>query len=227
MVDGHPFLVLELVEGETLQERLKRGPIEPHAACEVSLQVTEALEEAHSKGIVHRDLKPANIKLTPQGRVKVLDFGLGKLEAPEARPPRGEAAVISDATRTWELGATTQEGAILGTASYMSPEQARGQSVDKRTDVWAFGCLLYEMLAGRRAFAGQSTSDILAAVLREPVDFGLLPERTPAPVRRLLKRCLQKDCTCVCRTWATPGSSSRNCCKATGTPASWSDRSRS
>ena len=192
VVDGRPFLVLELVEGETLQERLKRGPLEPRSACEVSLQIAQALEEAHSKGIVHRDLKPANIELTPNGRVKVIDFGLGKIEDSASPQAAGDVG-LADATRTPQLGATTQEGAIMGTASYMSPEQARGQPVDKRSDIWAFGCLLYEMLTGRRAFSGQSTSDILAAVLREPVDLGLLPERTPAPIKRLLKRCLQRD----------------------------------
>ncbi len=179
-VDEEPYLVLELVEGPTLADRLERGPIPPAEAIGLAVQVAEALEDAHRRGVVHRDLKPSNVKLDPSGRVKVLDFGLAKTDA-----GAGEAG---SSARTM-----TVQGAILGTAPYMSPEQAQGREVDRRTDVWSFGCVLYEMLTGVRAFAGDNTFDILAAVLRDDVALGLLPPTTPDSVRRLLERCLRKD----------------------------------
>jgi Tol biopolymer transport system component len=178
--DGKPYLVLELVEGADLDERLTHGPLPVDEAVRIARQVAEALEEAHAKGIVHRDLKPANVKVGRSGRVKVLDFGLAR------RVPRREA----DAAATDSL---TREGTILGTVPYMSPEQARGEEVDGRTDVWALGCLLYEMLAGRRAFGGRTVSDLLASVLRDEADFTALPPETPPALRHLLRRCLRKD----------------------------------
>ena len=184
--DSHRFLVLELVPGETLADRLGRGPIDVRQALALCRQVAEALEEAHAKGVVHRDLKPANIKITPEGRVKVLDFGLAKaLESEPSPPPLDESP-----TRTRH---TLSDGLIIGTAGYMSPEQARGQAVDKRADIWAFGCVLYESLTGRKLFSGPSPSDSLAAVLTLEPDWTALPPRTPPLVRSLLRRCLEKD----------------------------------
>ena len=180
LLDGAPYLVLELVEGETLQDRLARGHLPRREAVDVARQVAEGLEEAHHKGLVHRDLKPSNVMLGPGGRVKLLDFGIAK----SVERASGGAAVT--ATRT-------APGAVFGTAPYMSPEQIRGEAVDARTDIWAFGCLLYEMLAGRRAFPGAPGPELLAAVLRDDVDFSALPEDTPAAVRRLVERCLRKD----------------------------------
>ena len=180
-------LVLELVEGPTLADRIARGPIPVDEALPIARQIAEALEAAHERGIVHRDLKPANIKLRPDGTVKVLDFGLAKAMEEGA----GEAHASSQSPTAMVDG--TREGVILGTASFMSPEQARGQSVDKRTDVWAFGCVLYEMLTGRRAFGGDNVSDILARVIEREPDFGALPPTTPATIRTALRRCLEKD----------------------------------
>ena len=186
---GVRFLAMELVPGEDLAERLKRGPIPVSEATEISLQITRALEEAHEKGIVHRDLKPANVKLTEDGQVKVLDFGLAKaLETATTSGPGRDPAMSPTIT---SLG--TVAGVILGTAAYMSPEQARGKSVDKRADIWAFGCVLYEMLTGRRPFDGETISDTLAAVLAREVDWSALPATVPAKVRDLLQRCLEKD----------------------------------
>ena len=178
-------LVLELVEGPTLEERLSAGPLPILEAIALARQIADALEAAHDKGIVHRDLKPANIKLTSDGAVKVLDFGLAK--ALEPGPPSGEGA---SATLT---AMHTEAGVVLGTAAYMSPEQARGQPVDKRTDIWAFGCVLYEMLAGRSAFSGTTSSDIIAAILGREPDWTPLPQGAPSAVHRLLHRCLEKD----------------------------------
>ena len=178
---------MELVEGEDLAERLKRGAIPVGEAREVAAQIAAALEEAHEKGIVHRDLKPANVKLTPDGKVKVLDFGLAKAW-------EGPGAASSDLSQSPTLAHTgTAAGLILGTAAYMSPEQARGKAVDKRADVWAFGVVLYEMLTGQRLFTGETVSDVLAGVLRAEVDWGALPEATPPATRRLLARCLERD----------------------------------
>src|SRR3972149_2173226 len=149
---GIQFLVLELVEGETLAEQLKRGPIPVEESLKLALQITEALEAAHEKGVIHRDLKPANIKVTPEGKVKVLDFGLAKAFAGD----QDELTLSNSPTLSL---AATQQGVILGTAAYMSPEQARGRTVDKRADVWAFGCVLFEMLTGRAAFSGKDLTD--------------------------------------------------------------------
>ena len=178
-------LILELVEGPTLADRLAKGPLPVKEALDIARQIAEALEAAHEKGIIHRDLKPANITITPAGIVKVLDFGLAKIYA-------GESAG-QDPLRSPTITAGTREGMILGTAAYMSPEQARGQAVDRRTDIWAFGCVLYEMLTGRPAFAGETISDTIAAILGRGPDWQTLPETTPASVRRLLQRCLERD----------------------------------
>ena len=187
-LDGKLLLVLELVEGENLAERLKRGAIPLEEALDSARQIAEALEEAHEKGIVHRDLKPANIKLTPDGKVKVLDFGLAKAYAGEA------AAKASDTSHSPTLTrAGSESGVILGTAAYMSPEQARGKPVDKRADIWAFGVVLFEMLTGKRLFHGETTSDTLAAVLKTDPDWNLLPADTPQRIRELLRRCLTRD----------------------------------
>ena len=169
------FLVLELVEGETLADRIARGPIPVQEALDIAKNICEALEAAHEKGIIHRDLKPANVKITPDGKVKVLDFGLAKTLA-------GESARA-------DLSQSPKEGQILGTPAYMSPEQVRGQGVDKRTDIWAFGAVLYEMLTGQRLFAGATASDVLAEVLTKDPDL----DRVPAKARKLLRRCLDKD----------------------------------
>ena len=176
-------LVLELIEGEDLGERIRPGrglPVEEAVA--IARQIADALDAAHERGIVHRDLKPANIRLTNDGVVKVLDFGLAK--------STGEAADLSHSPTV--LG-PTESGVILGTAPYMSPEQARGKAVDKRTDIWAFGCVLYELLTGRRAFTGETTSDVIVAVLEREPDWSALPASLPAGVRRLIRRCLEKD----------------------------------
>jgi Tol biopolymer transport system component/tRNA A-37 threonylcarbamoyl transferase component Bud32 len=189
--DGRPFLALELVEGEDLKERLGRGAIPVDEALEIAKQIAEALEEAHDKGIVHRDLKPANVKITPDGRVKVLDFGLAKAWAGEA-PDRGSPSPALSRSPTLEHSGT-QAGVILGTAAYMSPQQARGKPVDKRADVWSFGVLLWEMLTGRSLFTGDTVTDVIAAVVTKEPDLDALPATTPPAVRRLLGRCLRKD----------------------------------
>ncbi len=184
--DGIRALVLELVEGETLADRIVRGPIPLADTLTIARQIADALDAAHEKGIIHRDLKPANIKITPDGIVKVLDFGLAKATAGDGATP--------DFTQSPTVTAGgTREGAVLGTAAYMSPEQARGQAVDKRTDIWAFGCVVYEMLTGRIAFAGQTVSDTIAAILEREPDWSRLPASTPANILRVLRRCLQKD----------------------------------
>src|SRR6202163_499382 len=180
------YLVMELVSGETLAERVKAGPLPVEEALKIAVQIAEALEAAHEKGIIHRDLKPANVKLTPEGKVKVLDFGLAKAFA-------GDAASDDPSNSPTLSAAATMQGTILGTAAYMSPEQARGKACDKRTDIWAFGCVLYELLTGRQAFQGESTTEILAAVLRGEPDWQALPPSTPVEIRDLLGRCLQKD----------------------------------
>jgi protein kinase-like protein/WD40 repeat protein len=186
--EGKLLLVLELVEGEDLAGRLKRGAIPVEEALDIAKQMAEALEEAHEHGIVHRDLKPANIKLTPGGKVKVLDFGLAKAYAGEGSS--GTADLSHSPTLT---GVGTATGVILGTAAYMSPEQARGKAVDRRADIWAFGVVLYEMLTGKRLFQGETVSDTLAAVLKTDPDWGPLPAETPQGIRELLRRCLTRD----------------------------------
>jgi hypothetical protein len=189
--DGMPFLALELVEGEDIKQRLARGAIPLDEALEIARQIAEALEEAHSKGIVHRDLKPANVKLTPDGKVKVLDFGLAKAWAGDAADGSSANAMLSQSPTLAHTG--TVAGLILGTAAYMSPEQARGKRVDRRADVWSFGVLLWEMLTGRTLFAGDTVTDVIAAVVTKEPDLDALPARTPRAVRRLLSRCLRKD----------------------------------
>jgi serine/threonine protein kinase/Flp pilus assembly protein TadD len=184
--DSVPCIIMELVPGETLAERIARGPMPFEEVRDVSRQIAEALAAAHEKGVIHRDLKPSNIKLTPEGKVKVLDLGLAKaMETPS--PDEG----LSDSP-TASMG-QTQEGTVLGTAAFMSPEQARGKPVDKRTDIWSFGCILYEMLCGQRAFTGETTSDVLVSILTKDPDWAALPSSTPAHMRDLLSRCLQKD----------------------------------
>jgi len=190
-VGGTHFLVMELVEGEDLDERIARGPVPVEEALPIGLQIAEALEAAHERGIVHRDLKPGNVKVRPDGSVKVLDFGLAKAfetvagDDPSRSPTLLQSPVITSPA--------TRAGVILGTAAYMSPEQARGRPVDKRADIWGFGCLLYEMLTGKRLFAGETISDTLAAVLRQEVDLAALPPSLPPSIRPLLARCLERD----------------------------------
>jgi serine/threonine protein kinase len=182
-------LVLELVEGPTLADRIAQGPIPPDEALPVARQLAEALEAAHEQGVIHRDLKPANIKVRPDGMVKVLDFGLAK--AFEAEPAAVSGGLSMSPTIT--SPAATRVGTILGTAAYMSPEQARGKTVDKRSDIWAFGCVVYEMLTGRRAFGGDEVTDTLAFVITKEPDWAALPASAPSPLHRLLRRCLEKD----------------------------------
>ncbi|HKE88565.1 MAG TPA: protein kinase [Vicinamibacterales bacterium] len=179
-------LVLELVEGETLADRIARGPIPPHEALPIASQIVEALEYAHEHGVVHRDLKPSNIKITPAGAVKVLDFGLAKWSADGLLIP-------ADASASQAITQMSRVGVLIGTAAYMSPEQVRGKQADRRSDVWAFGCVLYEMLAGRRAVEGDEVSDILANVLKSSIDWTRLPAQMPASIRPLLQHCLEKD----------------------------------
>ena len=186
---GAPALVMELVEGESLAAQIARGPLAVPDAIAIARQVADALEYAHEHGIIHRDLKPANIVVSPGGGVKVLDFGLAKAITGELSESSG-----SDATHSPTLTSpATRAGVILGTAAYMAPEQARGKTVDRRADIWAFGVVLFEMLTGRRLFEGETISDTIAAILTRAPDFDLLPAQTPPSVRRLLARCLDRD----------------------------------
>jgi len=185
--DGTPFLVMEMVSGEDLAQRLSRGPIPVDEALTIARSVAEALAAAHDQGIVHRDLKPANIKLTAGGDVKVLDFGLAK--AFDTDPVLGD--ISHSPTITGMAG--TMQGTILGTAAYMSPEQARGKPIDKRTDIWAFGCVVYELLTGDQCFPGETVSDTIAKILEREPEWAKLPEETPLGIQRLLRRCLTKD----------------------------------
>ena len=188
--DGIRFLAMELVPGEDLAQRLERGPVHVGDAVDIARQIAEGLEAAHDQGIVHRDLKPANVKLTPDGKVKILDFGLAKALDPVASGGRSGIDSRMSPTIT-SLG--TVAGVVLGTASYMSPEQAKGRPVDRRTDIWAFGCILYEMLAGRRPFEGEGISEVLAAVIMAPIAFEALPPSIPSRLSALVRRCLERD----------------------------------
>ncbi len=183
---GKRFLVLELVEGETLAQRIAKGPLPVEEALEICRQIAEGVAAAHEKGIVHRDLKPANVNITPEEKVKVLDYGLAKALASETHPvDPAHSPTITDAE--------THPGVILGTAAYMSPEQAKGKAVDRRADIWAFGCILFECLTGRRAFPGETVSDTIVSILSREPDWESLPLMTPQPVRKLLERCLNKN----------------------------------
>ena len=185
-------LVMELVEGEDLSQRIARGALPLDEALPIALQIAGALQAAHDQGIVHRDLKPANIKVRDDGTVKVLDFGLAKaLETPAADGPPGLR--MEDSPTITSPFQMSRLGLILGTAAYMAPEQAKGKAVDKRADIWAFGCVLYEMLTGARAFPGEDVTDTLAAIVRAEPDWTLLPADTPRAIGTLLRRCLQKD----------------------------------
>src|SRR5712692_4749466 len=183
---GLRFLVLELVDGETLAERIARGPIPLDEALHIAKDICEGLEAAHEKGVIHRDLKPANAKITPDGKVKVLDFGLAK--AMEQAP----ATTLSNSPTLISMAATNA-GVILGTAAYMSPEQAKGKTADKRADIWAFGVVLYEMLTGRMLFSGETISETMALVMTKDPDWSALPANTPVRIRELLRRCLTKE----------------------------------
>jgi len=184
--DDVHFLVLELVPGETLQERVAKGPVPVEEALEVCRQIAEGVEAAHEKGVIHRDLKPANVKVTPEGKVKILDFGLAK--AFEAETPVTD--ISQSPTLTEEM---TRAGVILGTAAYMSPEQAKGEPVDKRADIFAFGCVLYELLTGKRTFDGKTITETLGAIIHKEPEWEALPATTPWRIQELLRRCLTKD----------------------------------
>ena len=188
-VDGTPALVLELVEGETLADRLRRTPFSTRDALGVARQIADALDAAHQKGIIHRDLKPANVKVTPEGVVKVLDFGLAEAVGSEV-----VSSSDSQGRRTTPIGAA-RVGVILGTAAYISPEQIRGLPVDTRADIWSFGCVFYEMLTGRSPFVGETVAETLAAILEREPDWEALPAAVPSSIRELLKGCLQEDVT--------------------------------
>ena len=177
--EGRRFLALEYVEGDTLAQRLARGALPVEEALEVCRQIAAALEAAHENGVIHRDLKPGNIKLAPGGEVKVLDFGLAK-GGTGASGSSPDADLSASPTMTY---AATGVGVILGTAAYMSPEQARGRSLDRRTDIWSFGCVLYECLTGRQLFAGETVSDTIAKILEREPDWAALPPQTPAKAR--------------------------------------------
>src|SRR5262245_10642890 len=183
-------LVMEMVDGPTLAERIARGPIPADEALAIAEQIAEALEAAHERGIIHRDLKPANVKVASDGTVKLLDFGLAKAFDRGGDAPHGLSPMNSP---TFTSPVMTQMGVIVGTAAYMAPEQAKGKAVDRRADLWALGVVLFEMLTGRTAFAGETVTDVLAAVVMRDPDWTQLPAATPPAVRRLLSRCLTRD----------------------------------
>jgi len=186
--DGKRFIVMELVEGETLAARIGKGALPIEEALAICRQVAEGLEAAHEKGVIHRDLKPANVMITEGDKVKILDFGLAKALSDEAQ-------TVDSSQSPTLTEAMTRPGVILGTAAYMSPEQAKGKSVDKRADIWAFGCILYECLTGRRAFDGETVTETLAAVLTREPEW----DKVPAKMHHLLRRCLEKDPRKRCR----------------------------
>jgi len=188
--DGKRFLIMQLADGETLQERIARGPVSVQDSLKIARQIAEALESAHAKGIIHRDLKPANVKVDDQGQVKVLDFGLAKAIEGDPTTSGSHPSLMESPTLTAQM---TGAGVLLGTAAYMSPEQARGEAADKRADLWAFGVVLWEMLTGNQLFVGKTMSDTLAGVLRDEPSLEALPHETPASVRRLLRRCLERE----------------------------------
>ena len=203
--EGIHFIVMELAPGESLADRIARGALELEEALPMALKMATALEAAHEQGIMHRDLKPANIQVSDDGDIKILDFGLAKALEDNNAPASG----LSDSPTLSRHA--TQAGVLMGTAAYMSPEQARGKTADRRSNIWAFGVVLWEMLTGRKLFKGDTISDTLAAVLRQGIDFDALPHRSPESLHRLLLRCLERDATRpdVSSTSATPGSSSR------------------
>src|SRR5687767_4662857 len=185
---GVRALIMELVEGPTLAEHLEGGPLPVDESLAIARQIAEALEEAHEHGVIHRDLKPANVKISLAGKVKVLDFGLAK--AMEGAPGFGSASLANSPTITH---GATQLGMILGTAAYMAPEQAKGKPADKRADVWAFGVVVFEMMTGKRLFAGETVSETLAEVLKTQIDWTALPDETPPALLQLLRRILERD----------------------------------
>src|SRR6185295_18860849 len=198
---GVRALVMELVEGDDLSQRIAKGVISIDEALPIAKQIADAVEAAHEQGIIHRDLKPANIKVRSDGTVKVLDFGLAKALDPArdsglSHRPQGaglKAQANLSNSPTITSPAMTELGMILGTAAYMSPEQAKGRSVDERTDIWAFGCMLFEMLTGRRAFPGDDVSDTIAFIITKEPDWNAWPAQAPREIRRLVRRCLEKD----------------------------------
>ena len=190
--EGANYLILEYVEGETLAERLGRGPLAIDDTMDLAIQIAEGIGAAHDRGVVHRDLKPGNIIVTPEGRAKVLDFGLARFET-GSDSTGGDVMSQSPTLPAVGRHSPTLPGVVLGTAAYMSPEQARGRAVDKRTDIWSFGVLLYEMLVGSNPFQGENASDSIGAVLHKDPDLSALPPATPANVRRVLERCLVRD----------------------------------
>jgi len=184
--DGKRFLAMELVEGETLAQRIERGPMPVDDALEVCRQIAEGLETAHERGVIHRDLKPANVKITPEGKVKILDFGLAK--ALQGEP------LATDASKSPTLtNQMTQAGVILGTAAYMAPEQAKGRSVDRRADIWAFGCILYECVTAKAVFHSETITETLASVLKNEPDWNSVPKGINRRIKDLMQRCLEKD----------------------------------